>query len=199
MLGLIDLLTAALPLLYGLTSVNYTVYFLRRDPFAERTCTSFLAGTVAIHVGFVVLLSTYFGRVPVATLLEALNLMALSVAITYLYVERTINTEARHLFCLWSCWFNLRHPLLPNSNPAVAPQSHLFQSSLFGLHAIAAILGTPPFWLDGLWAYVLCSPFVETEELGLIFERLLAGCDEQNGLVTFLGWIFRRLRFLVWA
>ena len=59
MLGLIDLLTAALPLLYGLTAVNYAVFFLRRDPFAERTSTPFLAGAVTVHVGFVVLLLTY--------------------------------------------------------------------------------------------------------------------------------------------
>ena len=155
MLGLIDLLTAALPLLYGLTSVNYTVYFLRRDPFAERTCTSFLAGTVAIHIGFVVLLSTYFGRVPVATLPEALNLMALSVAITYLYVERIDQHEARApLFCLWSCWFNWRHPLSCPTRTCGMPQSHLFQSSLFGLHAIAAILGYTAFLLERLWVYV---------------------------------------------
>ena len=112
MLGLIDLLTAALPLLYGLTAVNYTVYFVRQDPFAERTCTLFLAGTVMVHLAFVVLLSTHFSRVPVATLPEALNLMALSVAVTYLYVERIEQHRAPgSLFYLWLFCCNWLHLL----------------------------------------------------------------------------------------
>jgi len=196
MLGLIDLITAALPLLYGLAAVNYTVFFLRRDPFAERTCTPFLAGAVAVHVVFVVLLSTYFGRAPVATLPEALNLIALSVSITYLYVERIDQHRSTGVFILpLVVMLQLAaSALLPHSNPAVAPQSHLFDSSLFGLHAIAAILGYTAFVVGAVYGlmYLLLYRSLKAKNFGIIFDRL-PSLDVLSKMVfgaTFLGWLF---------
>ncbi len=203
MLGLIDLLTAALPLLYGLTAVNYAVYFLRRDPFAERTCTPFLAGAVIVHLGFVVLLSAYFGRTPVATLPEALNLIALSVAITYLYVERIEQHRSTGAFILpLVVLLQLASSaLLPQSNPEVVPQSHLFDSSLFGLHAIAAILGYTAFVVGAVYGlmYLLLYRSLKAKNFGIIFERL-PSLDVLSKMVfgaTFLGWIFLTVTILL--
>lgn len=196
MLGLIDLLIAALPLLYGLTAVNYTVYFLREDPFAERTCTLFLAGTVTVHLTFVVLLSAHFSRVPVATLPEALNLMALSVAVTYLYVERIEQHRSTGVFILplVVALQLASSALLPHSNPGALPQSHLFESSFFGLHAIAAILGYTAFAVGAVYGlmYVLLYRALKAKNFGLMFDRLpsLDVLTKMMFGATFLGWLF---------
>lgn len=196
MLGLIDLLTAALPLLYGLTAVNYTVYFLREDPFAKRTCTLFLAGTVIVHLSFVVLLSAHFGRAPVATLPEALNLMALSVSVTYLYVERIEQHRSTGVFILplVVALQLASSALLPHSNPEALPQSHLFESSFFGLHAIAAILGYTAFAVGAVYGlmYVLLYRALKVKNFGLMFDRLpsLDVLTKMMFGATCLGWIF---------
>jgi HemX protein len=196
MLGLIDLLTAALPLLYGLTAVNYTVYFLRRDPFAERTCTPFLACAALTHLVFVVLLSAHFARVPVATLPEAINLIALSMVVTYLYVERIEGHRSTGVFILPLVVILqlTASALLPHSNPGTLPQSHLFESSLFGLHAIAAILGYTAFAVGAVYGlmYLLLYRALKAKNFGLMFERL-PSLDVLSKMVfgaTFLGWIF---------
>lgn len=196
MLGLIDLFTAALPLLYGLVAVNYAVYFIHRDAFAGKTCTPFLLGVVVTHVGFVLLQSVYLGRFPVATLPEAVNLMALAMASTYLYVEQIHKHRSTGMFILpMVVLLQLTaSALLPHSSSSSVPQSHLFSSPLFGLHAVAAILGYTAFALGAVYAlmYLLLYRALKSGKFGLVFERL-PSLDVMSRMVfgaTFLGWVF---------
>ena len=155
---------------------------------------------MAIHIGFVVLLSTYFGQSTVATLPEALNLMALSVAITYLYVERIDQHRSTGTFIFGRDGSIGGILSLAQFEPRGGAAGHLFESSLFGLHAIAAILGYTAFLVGAVYGlmYLLALPFVETEEFGLIFERL-PSLDVMSKMVfgaTFLGWIFLTITIL---
>ena len=148
MLGLIDLLTAALPLLYGLTSVNYTVYFLRRDPFAERTCTSFLAGTVAIHIGFVVLLSTYFGRVPVDLTRSPQSDGSLGCDHLSIRGAHRSTSKHGHLYLAFGRDGSIGLLSLAQFEPCGGAASHLFQSSSLAFTLSQPFWATPPFWLE---------------------------------------------------
>src|SRR5688500_2325698 len=69
---LILLLTTLLPLLYGLAEANYLVYFLRLEPFAQRTCTRFLFGTFMVHVGYLLLRAMHYQRHPIVGTAELL-------------------------------------------------------------------------------------------------------------------------------
>lgn len=171
---LLDLLTALLPLLYGLAVANYAVYFVRRDSFAERTCTPFLLGIFVIHIGFFVLRGLAFQRVPLANLPEVLSAIALAVTAVYLYVERVQEARSTGVFLIsMAAVVQLAaSTFLPHMPPGKAPL--LFQTSLWSLHTAAVVLGYSAFLVSAVYAVMfgLLYRALKRKRFGLMFERL---------------------------
>lgn len=193
MVILMDLWTALLPLLYGLAAVNYSVYFVRRDPFAERTCTRFLAGVVVLHLAFLVLRTFHLGRYPIAMLPEYLTMMAFAVAGVYLYVERVQRSKATGVFIvsLVTALQVAASALLPHVG---APKSEYLASPLFSLHTMAAVIGYSALAVGAVYGimFLLLYRALKRKNFGLLFERLPA-LDVLASMgfgATLLGWLF---------
>lgn len=194
MLTLIDLFTALLPLLYGLAAANYSVYFVRREPFAERTCTPFLLATVGLHGVFLLVRYLHFDRYPIATLPEVLTVIALAVASVYLYVERVQRSKATGVFLvsmaallqLIASTFLAHMPLVE------APL--LASASLWWVHTTLAVLGYSAFAVGAVYGlmFVLLYRALKQKRFGLIFERLppLDVLANMGMGAALLGWLF---------
>ncbi len=171
---LIDLLTALLPLAYALAAANYAVYFVRRDPFAERTCTPQLLGSVILHVAFFGLRYFQVQRFPLASLPEVLSGVALAIAAVYLYVERIQKSRATGVFLVsMAALLQLAaSTLLPHMPPA--PPSVLSSSSLWMLHTLSVVVGYSAFFVGAIYAlmFLLLYRALRQKRFGLIFERL---------------------------
>lgn len=187
----IDLLTALLPLLYGLAAVNYLVYFVRRDPFAERTCSPFLLVAFTLHVGFFALRAAYFHRYPIASMPEMISAVALAVTGVYLYVERIQRSKVTGVFIVGLVLLVqlVGSTLLQHAGP---PNPKLADNRLYGLHTMAAVLGHSAFAVGAVYAamYVLLYRALKRKRFGLMFERLpsLDTLANMGFGATLLGW-----------
>ncbi len=189
----IDLLNVLLPVLYGLTAVNYAVYFVRRDAFSERLTTPLLLGTLFVHIVFLVIRFLYFMRFPIASMAEALTVIAAAIAGVYLYLERIQKNRATGIFivvlvCLLQL---LASAFLPHN---VVKTAQSISSPLFGFHTIAAVFGYSSFAVGAVYGgmYLLLYRALKNKTFGLIFERLpsLDVLANMSFGASLLGWIF---------
>jgi ABC-type uncharacterized transport system permease subunit len=191
MLTLIDLLTALLPLLYGLATANYAVYFVRRDPFAERTCTAFTVFVFVLHGAFFALRAAHFGRPPIVSMPEMLSAVALAVAGVYLYVERIQRSKVTGVFLLGAVLLlQLASSTLVQHAPTASANA---DSRFLGLHIMAAVLGYSAFAVGAVYGvmYVLLYRALKAKRFGIIFERLpsLDTLASMGFGATLLGWV----------
>src|SRR5262245_34457730 len=128
----LNLLHSLLPLGYGLAAANYLVYFVRQDPFAERTVTPLLTGTFGVHCVYLLLMVLYHARPPIIGVDEAFGVIAVAVAGVYLYVERIQRNKFTGAFIL-PMVVVLMLAATALRVPHTGPVSALLSSSLFGL------------------------------------------------------------------
>jgi len=190
---LVNMLAALLPLAYGLASVNYLVYFVRHDPFAERTCTRFLSSTFALHLLYLLLRVFLFERFSIVGLAELLTVIAVAIAGVYLYVERIQRDKHTGAFIIPMVVLLqlMATTLMPE---VVTPKSELLSSSLFGIHTVVAVLGYSAFLVGAAYGvmYLLLYRSLKKKRFGLVFDRLpsLDQLADMGFWATFLGWIF---------
>ncbi|MEZ4272577.1 MAG: cytochrome c biogenesis protein CcsA [Myxococcota bacterium] len=190
---LLNLTTTLLPLLYALAAVNYLVFFVHQAPFAQRTCTLFLAGTCLLHFAYLLLRVVHFERSPIVGLPELTTVIALAVAGVYLYVERIQGNMFTGAFIVPMV------ALLQFSASATMPETvnlkdDLLSSPLFGLHAVLAVLGYSAFAVGAVYGvmFLLLYRALKRKTFGLLFNRLpsLDQLANMGFWATFLGWLF---------
>lgn len=192
MQGVLQLLTASLPLLYGLSAANYVVYFARQDRFAERLSTPFLLGCVGLHIVSLVLRAIHYGRQPIIGIAEVLSLIALAVAVIYLYVERVQRNRFTGAFILpMVVTLALGSSALMPASPAKV--SELLSTPLFGVHAVFAVLGYTAFAVSAVYGvmHLMLYRALKKRRFGLVFERLpsLEVLANMGFWASFMGWI----------
>ncbi|MEO1481300.1 MAG: cytochrome c biogenesis protein CcsA [Myxococcota bacterium] len=188
---LIDLMATLLPLLYALATVNYLVFFVRADPFAEKTCTPFLFGVFLMHVGFFLVRIFTYGRYPITNMGEALSAVSLAVVLVYLYEERLQRSRSTGVFVLTVATVLqlIASSLLYSLGDT---PSELAQNPIYGLHAIAAVLCYAAFAVGAVYGvmYLLLYRALKRKNFGLVFERLppLDVLASMGIGATFIGW-----------
>ena len=189
----IALLSAALPLLYGLVTANYIVFFVSRSEFADRTCSRFAAAAVVLHVMFIWLRIYNYERHPLGSLPEALSMIALALAAVYLYVERVQKNKSTGAFIMPMVVLLqlVSSALLPHAAPTATGVA-LMKTPLFGLHTSMAVLGYSAFTVGAVYSvmYLLLYHSLKVREYGIIFERL-PSLDVLTAFsfgATLLGW-----------
>lgn len=170
--NVLSLLNHLLPVLYAAAWVNYSVFFVRDDPFARRTATPFLVVTAAAHVLYVVLVSIAFEHHPMATVFEVLTFIALALTLVYLAVEVRQKNKSTGVFILpvvfilqliSSVWIDPHRTLNP-----------LLRDPMFGVHTGSVALGYSAFFLSAVYGLMhhLLYRALRKKMFGLIFERL---------------------------
>lgn len=187
----IDLVSTLLPILYALAAVNYSVYFFRRDPFAEKTCTPFLFSVFLVHIAFFALRIFTYHRYPITNMGEALSAVSLFVVLVYLYEERIQRSRSTGVFVLVVVTVlhlvasTLLHGL-GDTDPVLA------ENPIYGLHAVAAVLCYAAFAVGAVYGvmYLLLYRALKRKSFGLVFERLppLDVLASMGIGATLIGW-----------
>lgn len=192
MLILIDMLTALLPLLYGLAAVNYLVFYLRQEPFAQRTCTPFLTAVFLLHLTFLIARYIHFERYPIASLAEAVSVIALAITGVYLYVERVQANKATGVFIVGLVTLTqlVASGLLPHMQPT---PGDILDVPLLAAHVTTAVLAYSAFGVGAVYGlmFLLLYRVLKRKTFGLMFERLppLDVTASMGVWANFLGWL----------
>jgi len=169
---LISFLNHLLPVLLGTAWVNYSVYFVRRDPFAQRTATPFLVVTIAFQVAYIVLLGIQFRHHLMANFFEVLTVIALSLSLVYLAIETVHKNKSMGVFILpiaflaqlaASSWITPSRTIDP-----------ILRDPLFGFHTGSIALAYAAFLIAAVYGvmYLVFYRSIQSKRFGLIFERL---------------------------
>jgi ABC-type uncharacterized transport system permease subunit len=170
--NILSFLGHLLPILYAAAWVNYSVFFVRDDPFARRTATPFLLGTAVVHILYIVLLAIAYRHHPMASVFEVLSIVALALTLVYLAVEIRQKNKSTGVFILpvvfvlqliSSVWIDPTRTIDP-----------LLRDPLFGLHTGTVTLGYVAFFLSAVYGVMhkLLYRTLRRKKFGLIFERL---------------------------
>lgn len=194
MIAVINLLIVLLPLMYGLAAVNYLVWFVRREPFAARFSTPWMLIAVGLHATFTGLRALHFDRQPIGNIAESLSVVAFALAAVYLYVEQVQRTRTTGTFILplVFCLQLASSALLPTAEVTL-PEHPLLRSTIFGVHALLAVVGHSAFALGFVYGvmHVMLYRALKSGQFGLVFERL-PSLDVLSAMVfrsTFIGWL----------
>jgi HemX protein len=148
----VEVATILLPLAYLLVAIDYGFLFFAAAPFAERTATPALRGTVLLHLASLVAATFQWEQFPASTVSQALSVVAFAVAVVYVFVEW--HGRARSTgFWLVSLvfFFQLLSSLLARPNP---PDRAIFHDPIFSLHVSLALLGYAAFVVGAAYAFL---------------------------------------------
>jgi len=192
---LVDFMPIVLPMLYGLVSVNYLVYFFRADPFAERTATPSLVVVGFLHALFLLSRAVLYQRHPVGTLPEATSVVAFTVVLVYLYLEQVQRTKTTGVFII--TLVVLLHigasAFFPHSDSESAATAFI-NNPVFGFHAVLSVCGYSAFALGAVYGvmFLLLYRNLKRKKFGLVFERF-PSLDILSRMVvgsSIFGWFF---------
>lgn len=152
----LDIATILLPLAYLLVAIDYGFLFFASQPFAERTATPALRGTVLLHLAYLLGEVVQWRQLPAATVPQALSVVAFAVAVVYVFVEwhgraRTTGFWLVSLVFFFQLLSTILAAMLPHSSP---PDRAIFHDPFFSLHVSLALLGYAAFVVAAAYAFL---------------------------------------------
>ena len=151
--------TVLLPLAYLLLVLAYGVVYLNRSEGAQRLCGPLLLATLALHLASIVATAFAWRQLPVATVPQALTLVAFSVAVVYALLERLSEERSTGVWMLTLVFtLQLLSSVLGRPQP---PDLHLFRSPLFSMHITSALLGYAAFVVAGAYGFLFLALYRE--------------------------------------
>ncbi|HEY2291438.1 MAG TPA: cytochrome c biogenesis protein CcsA [Thermoanaerobaculia bacterium] len=152
----LDIATILLPLAYLLVAIDYGFLFFASQPFAERTATPALRGTVLLHLAYLVGEVVQWRQLPAATVPQALSVVAFAVAVVYVFVEwhgraRTTGFWLVSLVFFFQLLSAILASMLTHSSP---PDRAIFHDPFFSLHVSLALLGYAAFVVSAAYAFL---------------------------------------------
>lgn len=139
----LDAAHVLLPLAYLLAAVAYGFLFFADVPLAHRLATPLLATAVGLHLASLIAAAVRWRQLPLTSVAQALSVIALAVAVVYLFVERH-GGERSTGFTLVTLAFALQllASLLHRPGPPPAPP---LASPLFAGHVALALAAYAAF------------------------------------------------------
>lgn len=186
----ISFLNTVLPILYFVSTYLYGMFFFRNDDLASKYMSTVLKITVSIHLLDIVLRSWYFSHFPLASVFEAVSVIALAAALIYLYLEFRLKVRTTGYFILVLIFFmQLFSSAFINFTHHIPEILH---SPLFVFHTGAAILGYAGFAISFIYSlmYLLLFHDIKSSKFSVIYNRLpslevLAGLNYNSAAIGF--------------
>lgn len=187
----ISFLNTVLPIFYFICAYLYTMYFFRDDAFAAKYMFTILKITFICHLLEVILRSWYYNHFPLASVFEALSIIALAIVIIYIFLEYRLKVRTTGFFILTlvfvlqlisSAFISLTHDI-----------PDILHDTLFAFHTGSAILGYTGLAVSFLYSlmYLLLFHDIKSNRFGIIYNRLpsleiLSSLNYNSAAVGFL-------------
>jgi ABC-type uncharacterized transport system permease subunit len=189
MTSLLDISEFLLPALYAVAFALYFRHFLNPESEKAFFGSKLLKGTLAVHVGYLVLRGVLLNHVPFGTRAEFLSVLAISITAIYVLVETRERDPNTGVFFLGLIFlFQLASSVLVGE---IADYPAQTRHAVFGVHVIFTVFGFAALSLSALYAlmYVLLSRQLKSRDLGVIFRRLpaLSTLENMSKVATIAG------------
>jgi ABC-type uncharacterized transport system permease subunit len=168
----IKIIQVMLPLMYGFTWLLYLAAFLARHKADFFRGTPALAVTAVLHFMFTVLIGGFSGSHPVAGLFEFVSFSALSLAVMYLWIERSHRNYYQGVFVL--PFITVLQITAASGISDVDTPPAALEHVQFGIHSSALAFGYAALFLSMVYSVMLLL-FLRTltvQKYGIVFERL---------------------------
>ncbi len=172
MIVLLQLLNVLLPLGYVLVVLNYLTLYVSGTAWSLRTATPLARAVAGVHAVYLVLAAVAFEHVPIASVWEAFTFIAFALTAVYLVLEWRLRDPGTGVFLLTPVLlFQILSSAFVVHTREVDP---ILQSSWFGLHVTAALLGYAAFAIAAVYGtlYLLLYRELKQKRTGLVFQRL---------------------------
>ncbi|MBM3161989.1 MAG: cytochrome C biogenesis protein [Chlorobi bacterium] len=159
-------------LLYLVTTVLYGAHFFKDATPAARYKQPALALTVLVHVLYLGLLTSIEGYKLSYSTFNLMSMVALTLAITYIFIEFTTKSDKTGFFVLaFSAGAQLISSIFTAQSSGAGPA---FTGFGIGVHLIAAIFGFSAIAIAGLYSflYLLLFRQIQKNRFELLFQRL---------------------------
>jgi HemX protein len=161
-----------LPLLYLLLFVAYLWVFYENRKFAHRWARRLLAATALAHLATAVLHALVHRHLPMASPLEFMSLLALSLLLNYAVVERRLRVRETGFLVTGVCFLlQFIASAFFVAEPAANP---LLKDPGYAGHAVLVLLAYTALSLSFLYAvlYLVLARQLAHKTFGLLFRRL---------------------------
>jgi len=149
---LLNVAALILPLGYLLVALGYGAIFFVSHPRAERWAPLALRVFALLHLLYLAGLTLQWGQFPAATVSQALSMIALAVAVVYIFVEARAGERSTGFWLVLLVFvFQLLASLLATPQP---PARAIFHDPLFGIHVALALLGYAAFVVGAGYAFL---------------------------------------------
>ncbi len=200
----ISFLNTVLPVFYFIATYLYGMYFFREDTFAEKYMSPVLKTTVFIHFVEIVLRGWYYHHFPLASVAEAMSVLALAAVLIYLFLETRLNVKTTGYFILVFVFFLQLFSSAFISFTKNIPD--ILHSPLFSVHTSMAILSYSGFAISFLYSlmYLLLFHDIKSSRFGVIYSRLpslevLSGLNYSSAAVGFSFLTLAMFLGVIWS
>ncbi|HTX18106.1 MAG TPA: cytochrome c biogenesis protein CcsA [Bacteroidota bacterium] len=169
---LVELLRAALPVLYFATVWSYAKAFFRDSVTAKRAKTPLLTSTLVLHLIYLLLRTELFNHPPITTIFEIMSIIAFSIAGAYAFIEFITKVKNTGYFIL-----NLAFIFQTLSSCFIVSLSQVnpvLRSHLLGIHVSSALLGYAAIAISAVYGflYLMLYHHIKSSQFGVIYEKL---------------------------
>jgi HemX protein len=155
----LDVANILLPLAYLLAAVAYGFLFWNAHPAAGRWATPLLRTAVLIHAATLFATGLLHGQFPAATVSQALSVIALAVAVVYVWLEWRGGERSTGFWLVGLVFFfQLLSSVLARPNP---PSRAIFHDAFFATHVSLALLGYAAFVVAAGYAFLFLQLYRE--------------------------------------
>lgn len=188
MIVVLQILDVLLPVIYALVAGMYLLQFMR-DEDLKVAASQGLAILLGAHLLYLLARGIHFGYFPLGSKPEFFSVVALGIASTYAYIERSQKQSRTGVFFLAIAFafqayasvfmpYEGKHPLL-------------LENPIYGLHVIFVVFGLTALAIGAVFAmmYLLLTRQLKRRELGMFFQRLppLVNLERMGKLGTLVG------------
>jgi len=166
------LLQVLVPCLYAAAVALYAVSFFGKTPGVDRAKSFLLLATIAVHVVYLVIRTILFDHPPITTVFEIMTILAFSIAVAYLYIEKRTRTGSTGFIILsLALLFQTISSLFIRDLTEIPEYLH---SLVLGFHVSAALLGYTAISLSAAYGllYLMLYHEIKSSRLGVVYTRL---------------------------
>lgn len=159
-------------LFYLVTTILYGAHFFRDNNLAAQYKQPALIVTVLSHIAYLGLLTSLEGYKLSYSTFNIMSMVALTLAITYIFIEFTTKSDKTGFFVLaFSAGAQFISSILTAQSSGEGPA---FSGIGIGVHLIAAIFGFSAIAIAGLYSilYLLLFRQIQKNRFELLFQRL---------------------------
>ncbi len=168
----IQFLNILLPVLYVSCLFLYGFSFVHPEARRCKRCRLLLRTTLALHLGYLLLVALTFDRLPMTNLYEAMSFLAFAIAGVYAYLERRVGEESTGLFILIFVFlFQTLSSALVTHGVSTPP---IFRGWGFAVHVVLALISYAALALSAVFSamYLMMYHEIKQHHFGLIYNRL---------------------------